>query len=51
VRLAVFYGIIEPARFIPMLVVLAGYAVFSTVLYSRIERALRRGGRYEVVTE
>jgi ABC-type polysaccharide/polyol phosphate export permease len=51
VRLAVFYGVLEPARFIPMLVVLAGYAVFSTVLYSRIERALRRGGRYEVVTE
>ncbi|MDJ0274350.1 MAG: ABC transporter permease [Nitrososphaerota archaeon] len=51
VRLAVFYGVLEPARLVPMLAVLAGYAVFSTAIYSRIERVLRRGGRYEVVTE
>lgn len=51
VRGVVLLGIQEPSRLLPFAAVLLAYSVFSYLLYSRLERSVRRGGRYEVVTE
>ncbi|MCS7117550.1 MAG: hypothetical protein NZ957_02015 [Thaumarchaeota archaeon] len=51
VRNIVLLGVLEPARLIPFIAVALGYGVFSYLLYSKLEYSVRRGGRYEVVTE
>lgn len=51
VRNVVLLGVLEPARLIPFIAVALGYGVFSYFLYSRLEHNVRRGGRYDVVSE
>lgn len=51
VRSAVYYGILSPLQSWLLLLMLLGYGLLASLLYSSLEGGIRKGGIYEVPTE
>jgi len=47
VRAAVYYGLVAPAQSWVLMLMILGYGVLASILYSSLERGIRRRGAYE----